>query len=115
MREKIMTLSVAKDFSTYPAGRYESDGPFSGEGFLKQKLLPALEKAEKLKIILDGTMGYGSSFLEEAFGGLVRLQMWPLSSLLEKIEFVSDEEPGLIDEIIAYMKAEDKKLNVNQK
>ena len=49
-------------------------------------------------------MGYGSSFLEEAFGGLVRLKQWPLSVLLNKIEFVSDEEPDLVDEIRGYMR-----------
>ena len=49
-------------------------------------------------------MGYGSSFLEEAFGGLVRLKKWPLSVLLNKIEFVSDEEPDLVDEIRGYMR-----------
>lgn len=49
-------------------------------------------------------MGYGSSFLEEAFGGLVRLKQWPLSVLLKQIEFISKEEPNLVDEICGYMR-----------
>lgn len=103
MKEKTVIINVAKDFSVFPGGRYLSDGPFSGEGFLKQKLIPALEEANKVKVILDGTMGYGSSFLEEAFGGLVRLNKWTVAELLKKIELISKEEPALISEIHGYM------------
>lgn len=99
-----MILNVAKDFSPYPAGRYLSDGPYSGEGFLQQRLIPALEEAQIVRVILDGTMGYGSSFLEEAFGGLVRLKRWSLKDLNARLKFVSNDEPSLIKEIEGYMK-----------
>ena len=66
-------ISIAKDFSPTPAGRYRSDGPFPGEKFRDDLLLPALRKdTEPVTVELDGTAGFGSSFLEEAFGGLVR-------------------------------------------
>ena len=65
--EKI--INIARDFSKTPAGRYLTDGPFSGEHFRESVLLPALQTHELLKVDLDGTLGYGSSFLEEAFGG----------------------------------------------
>lgn len=100
----IMIINVARDFSPYPAGRYKEDGPYAGEVFLTQKILPALNQARKIQIVLDGALGYGSSFLEEAFGGLVRLNLYPLNDLLSRIELVSDEEPGLIGEIHSYMK-----------
>ena len=103
MKETIMTIRIATDFSRFPAGRYLSDGPYSGEGFMREKLIPALQNGGTVQIILDGTMGYGSSFLEEAFGGLVRLKQWSLEDLLTKIEIVSDEEPNLIHEIHSYM------------
>lgn len=71
-----MVLSVAQDFSPFPGGRYRADGPYSGERFRDEFLLPALVEAEKSgsKVIvsLDGAAGYSSSFLEEVFGGLVR-------------------------------------------
>lgn len=104
MKDSTMTIRIASDFSRFPAGRYTTDGPYSGQGFLENKLIPALKNSGSVKIVLDGTMGYGSSFLEEAFGGLVRLKQWPLSVLLNKIEFVSDEEPDLVDEIRGYMR-----------
>ncbi|MBV8603222.1 MAG: STAS-like domain-containing protein [Pelomonas sp.] len=65
-------ISIAKDFSPFPAGRYVTDGPFPGEAFRDQVLLPALREHGDVTVDLDGTNGYGSSFLEEAFGGLVR-------------------------------------------
>lgn len=66
------TISVASDFSRYPAGRYKADGPHSGERFRDEFLRPVLDANDTATIELDGVRGYGSSFLEEAFGGLVR-------------------------------------------
>ena len=69
-------IEIAKDFSRTPGGRRISDGPFSGELFRDRLLAPALRRAretgERVIVILDGTRGYLSSFLEESFGGLVR-------------------------------------------
>lgn len=65
-------INVATDFSRYPAGRYMSDGPYSGERFRNEFLRPVLDSKDTAIIELDGVRGYGSSFLEEAFGGLVR-------------------------------------------
>lgn len=65
-------ISVARDFSRAPAGRYASDGPFPGESFRDGHLIPALREYDDVTVDLDGTAGYGSSFLEEAFGGLIR-------------------------------------------
>lgn len=65
-------ICIATDFSPFPAGRYSRDGDYSGEVFRNNFLLPALTKYERVVVDLDGTDGMGSSFLEEAFGGLVR-------------------------------------------
>lgn len=71
-----MSLLRVSDYVKAPGFRLQSDGPNSGEWFRDTILLPALKKAiadhEKLTVQLDGVAGYGSSFLEEAFGGLVR-------------------------------------------
>ena len=70
-----MKISIAKDFSDVPIGRARSDGPSTGEAFREDWLVPKLRKAsanDPLIICLDGAEGYPSSFLEEAFGGLVR-------------------------------------------
>lgn len=69
-------LRVAEKFGRYPGGRFASDGDFSGEAFREEHLAPALLEAraqgEKLTVDLDGVIGFAASFLEEAFGGLVR-------------------------------------------
>ena len=93
-------VSVARDFSRFPAGRYISDGKHSGERF-RAMLLPKL-RAGKVCVVLDGTMGYGSSFLEEAFGGLVRSGL-TIKQLEDRLTFVSSDS-SLVDEIWSYIR-----------
>ena len=63
------------NFSEYPGPRYKSQGNSSGEEFYIKVLNPAFAKCysnkEILEVYLDGTAGYPSSFLDEAFGELV--------------------------------------------
>lgn len=82
---KMNTIDVAKDFSANPAGRFKTDGPFSGEKFREEFLVPALKRSEATKILLDGTRGYGSSFLDEAFAGLVRVHGFQPDELSSKL------------------------------
>ena len=74
--EKTISISIAKDFSQFPAGRYAGDGDFNGTRFRKEKLVPALRMcgSSVVEVSFDGVAGFGSSFLEEAFGGLVRVE-----------------------------------------
>lgn len=70
-------LNIANDFSTHPAGRTPRDGAYNGTTFREEHLRPKVEEAlktgQKLRISLGGLMSFGSSFFEEAFGGLVRV------------------------------------------
>lgn len=69
-------IDVAKDFSDDPFGRYPEDGEFNATYFRKNLLVPRLSKLkdnEVLTIDFSGvSFGLGSSFIEEAFGQLVR-------------------------------------------
>lgn len=69
-------ISIAEKFSRYPAGRVTADGPDNGRRFRTELLAPALASAietnGEVTVDLDGVRSFGSSFLEEAFGGLVR-------------------------------------------
>jgi len=95
-------IRIARDFTRYPAGRYHSDGPYSGEAFRESYLKPILEANEKAIIVFDGAMGYGSSFLEEAFAGLVR-EGYSKQRIMDTFQFVSKEDPSIIDEIEEYL------------
>jgi hypothetical protein len=69
-------IAIARDFTKYPGPRYKESGPFSGELFRDEMLIPALRDAirdgGRVVVNLDDVAGYGSSFLEESFGGLLR-------------------------------------------
>lgn len=101
-----MVINICKDFSDTPNARYKTEGAFSGEefreGLLEPKYLEAKKNNEKLIINLDGGYGYPTSFLEEAFGGLAR--KYNYIDVLETLEFVSEDEPSLIEEIQSYIK-----------
>lgn len=88
----MIIIKIATDFSPTPGARYRTDGPFSGEQFREEKLLPLFEdktNTDKIIIDLDGAEGYPSSFLEEAFGGLARIV--GSEKVRERIEFQTKE------------------------
>ena len=94
-------VNVARDFSKYPAGRYLEDGPASGQAFREKFLIPNLKESRLITIELDGTRGYGSSFLEEAFGGAVREGYKP-ETVKQTFELIS-EDKSLVEEIHDYI------------
>ena len=56
----------------YPIVEFRMSTEPSGDEFRERFLLPYITNLTKVVIELDGVIGYGSSFLEEAFGGAVR-------------------------------------------
>jgi hypothetical protein len=106
----VVEINIAKEYTETPGGRYIANGAFSGEEFRNKKLKPkydeAILKNVKLRINFDGGYGYPSSFLEEAFGGLKRLLKEEGMKIdISKFEFISKDEPSLIDKVIAHIKA----------
>jgi hypothetical protein len=83
------TISIANDYSETPLGRYVTDGDFSGERFREDFLRPALASEEKVEVDIDGVEGYGSSFLDEAFGGLVREGYFDFKDLQSRLNIKS--------------------------
>jgi len=91
-------IVIAKDFSPYPAGRFVADGKFNGTTFRQDYLVPALSEFDRVEVEFDGVAGFGSSFLEEAFGGLIREEEMDMEVLKEKLIF-STTEPDLEDDV----------------
>lgn len=95
-------LSVARDFSRYPGGRFKKISQNSGEEFRERLLEPAV-KTGKITIDLDGVRGYGSSFLEEVFGGLVRAMNWENRAQVDALLEISASEKSLLLEVSQYI------------
>jgi len=100
-----IVLDIGKEFSKTPDARHRDDGKSSGEQFLNELLGPKYVEAKKagVKLIvdLDGPEGYGTSFLEESFGGLAR--MYPEDDILQTLEFHSTRESYLVEDIKKYI------------
>lgn len=90
-------LSVARDFSETPGPRYKWQGPWSGEVF-RPLILKKLERHDIIIVDLDGTAGYGSSFIDEAFGGLIRECLMTREDVVRRIQIKSDEDPSYLEE-----------------
>lgn len=88
-------IKIGSDFSRTPGGRFISDGPDSGQLFRDRFLVPrikdAIDSNSKVTVIMDGPRGYLSSFLEEAFGGLVRLGLFTHDELRRHLIIRADD------------------------
>lgn len=99
------TINIARDYTPYPGGRYPADGKGNGTTFRDNFLLPVVRDGKRVDIILDGAAGYPSSFLDEAFAGLVRNYGYTPEQVLGAFHFVANQ-PGfsrfipLIEEFI---------------
>ncbi len=98
-----MNIVKVRDFSEFPGPRYISLGPDSGEKFRKEVLIPSIEKYGDVTVDLDGTFGYGSSFLEEAFGGLARAGVNKEKILFLRNNLISNDDSTYITEIQEYI------------
>lgn len=82
-------------YSEYPGPRYCNQGDCSGEDFYHKRLNPifaeVISAKEKLIVDLDGTAGFASSFLDEAFGNLV--YDFSEECVRNKLELISKQEP----------------------
>lgn len=100
----MIEIDIAKDFTNTPGGRNKDHSDYSGEEFREKFLEKHFRNPSdsyKIKIFLDSTYGYATSFLEEAFGGLSR--KFGKNIVRDRLEFISEEEPLLIDEILSYI------------
>lgn len=97
MEQSGIKLIVA-NYTEYPGPRYCSQGNSSGEDFyhdiLNTAFANAIESKQKLEVILDGTAGYASSFLDEAFGNLVF--DFSLKVVMDNIIITSKQEPDWV-------------------
>ena len=87
-----ITISIANDFTEFPGGRFPEDGPYNGTTFRNEHLVPHLREGKSVVVSFDGVAGFGSSFLEEAFGGLVRENHFRENELNAQLKLVSSDD-----------------------
>lgn len=94
--EKLMNagnkeIEFVKVFTRYPGGRFRQEGQYSGEEFREDILKPALVTYDTIVLNLNGANGFPSSFIDEAFGGLV--DDLGLGTVNKKLRIVVDDDP----------------------
>jgi hypothetical protein len=98
------TLKIS-ELSKTPFGRKIPDGKNSGERFRKEFLVPSLNNHKKVIVDLNDVIEgyeYGSSFLHEAFGGLVQHDGFRPDDLKKKMKIEYDHE-DIVSEIWEYI------------
>ncbi len=97
------TINVASDFCKAPGGRYKTDGPYSGELF-REKLIVLMNEPDTDEVVInfDGLETSGSSFLEEAFGGLVRVGL-SKEEINKKLSFICNDDLTIVPLIKQYI------------
>lgn len=97
-------INIAHDFGVTLGGRWRRLGPYSGEEFYQELLYPAYQRVKrnngKLIILLDGTKGYPSSFLDQSFGELARQEG------VEEVRNIISFETRIFQWIVDYIKDE---------
>lgn len=91
-------INVSQSFTKMPCVRNRDDGDFSGQEFREDVLVPALNSGSKVIVDLRGVLALGSSFLDEAFAGLVRNHGFTAKDLHRRLE-VKFELQSYIDDI----------------
>ncbi|MCK9220910.1 MAG: STAS-like domain-containing protein [Bacteroidales bacterium] len=96
---------IIAGYSEYPGPRYCVQGDNSGEDFyhsiLNDAFYLAVTKQEKLTVDLDGTAGYASSFLDEAFGNLS--YDYSSETVKKYLVIISNQEPDWKDTIMNHI------------
>lgn len=116
-----MIINIARDYSEAPGGAFESNLGYSGERFREECLYPeyieALKFNNKIIVDFDGGYGYLNSFLEEAFGGLVRQLIsegYSVKGIQKRFVFISNDNLALEERVRKYMDDAIKKAKKEQ-
>ena len=90
-KNKMTVLYIGNQFSDDPAGRYYTDGDGNGEEFREEVLKPIFSTGKNITINIDNNVeGYGSSFLVEAFGGLIKHGYFKKEYIQERLKITYD-------------------------
>ncbi|MDO6747176.1 STAS-like domain-containing protein [Gilvimarinus sp. 1_MG-2023] len=90
------TIRVVNDWHKRPFGRYPNHSEYCGKNFREQLLVPNLNIYDHVTVDLTGYNRYGRSFIDEAFGGLIRENGFNESRLKEKLTITHEILPSIV-------------------
>jgi hypothetical protein len=64
------------------------EGPNSAEAYWEDILVPALQRHARVRVVINGG-AYSMNYLDEIFGGLIRMGYFTYAELDERLEFVA--------------------------
>lgn len=105
----VVRIHIAEELSSYPAGITDRDGPHNADSFREDVLLPKYLEAKgrdaELHVHLDGVRSFSASFLEAAFGGLIRKEDLDKGDLARRLKVVAVEPVNqrYVDAIYRYL------------
>lgn len=88
------------DYTDAPGGRFISDGPYSGEWFVRDVIKPAY-KDEPIELNFDGLYGITISFINQMVFELAKLIGVP--KVKENIKIVCNDDPEIISCFYEYL------------
>lgn len=95
MSDRVKVFTTGNGLPEFPGGRFRKEGPNSGEEFRDDHLVPAIkddQHYDRVQVVFDGVAGFGSSFLDEAFGGLVRKHQLSRECLGARLDISAGED-----------------------
>ena len=97
----MIKYNFIENFTKYPGPRFIKLGKYSGEKFREEVLRPIFEKDEQIDIDGTGVLGFGPSFLDEAFSPLAK--EYGIDVFKEKIILHSDNDKNLYEKMMSYV------------
>ncbi len=97
----MIKYNFIEQFTKYPGPRFIRLGKYSGEQFREEVLKPIFENDESIDIDGTGVLGFGPSFLDEAFSPIAC--KYGLEIFKEKVKFHSDNDTKLYEKMMSYV------------
>lgn len=96
MNEEVVRVA---DFAILPGARHRDDGDNSADEFYEDRIEPILkeilkQRDRRIKIDLDGTLGYASSFVSQLAVRIKATCNGKKNIVKKKILIKSDDDPG---------------------
>jgi len=110
------TVKIRDDYNWSTGSRLIIEGPHSGEDFRIKFFYPmiidAIASNETLTIDFDGGIGYGTSWLEEVFGGVIRKDRVDAQDVRKHLRLIATQQPYILRLVDKYMKQAEEKARL---